>query len=171
MTIDDTARTPHRTGLTLHPIDPSDLEVIRRDHRDRFGHRVEEFVSHGDDQLRCCLRLSQDGERLWVIAHAPLTVLRPWREVGPVFVHAEPCRGYEPGSGFLRYLGTRPRVLRSYTADQAMYYARNCVTEAGDDLVQVLQGLFEDPAVAEVHLRNLEAQCFIARVTRTHAGH
>ena len=40
------------------------------------------------------------------------------------------------------------------------------VTVAGDGLVAILQELFADPRIAEVHIRDVEAQCFIARVTR-----
>lgn len=101
-----------------------------------------------------------------MISHAPLTARRPWREVGPVFVHPEPCQGYDPASGLPAFLGRRSRVLRSYTADQKMHYAGNRVTHPEDDLDVVLRALLADPEVAEVHVRNLEAQCFIARVTR-----
>ncbi|HEX5510789.1 MAG TPA: DUF1203 domain-containing protein [Actinomycetales bacterium] len=151
--------------LKVHPIDAAELDDVRQQGVDRWGNRPEDFVSDGGDQLRCCLRLSQPGETLWVIAHAPLTAQRPWREVGPVFVHAAACGGYEPAQGLPGFIGATPRVLRSYTADGAMFYAGNRVTEPGDDLDAILKELLAEPAIAEVHVRNVEAQCFIARVT------
>lgn len=152
--------------LHVHPIDPQDLAEIRRRGTDLFGHTPEERVSDGGNQLRCCLRYSRAGERLWLISHAPLTAPRPWREVGPVFVHPEPCGGYDAADGIPSFLGRRPRVLRCYTADQAMYYPGNRITRDGEDLERVLREIFSDPQVSEIHVRNLEAQCFIARVTR-----
>jgi hypothetical protein len=157
--------TPTTATLRVHPISPTELDDVRSRRLDRFGNVPEEFASKGGDQIRCCLRHSEPGERLWVISHAPLTAARPWREVGPVFVHREPCQGYDSTQGLPAFINGKPRVLRSYTADQKMHYAGNRVTSSEDDLTAVLQTLLIDPHVAEVHIRNLEAQCFIARVT------
>lgn len=151
--------------LQVHPIEAKELDDIRTSGYDRFGNVPENFVSEGGDQLRCC-RLSEPTERLWLIGHAPLTVQRPWREVGPVFVHADRCEGYDPAAGLPAFVHGSPRVLRSYTAEQAMHYAGNRLTGSDDDLGAVLQELLADPRVAEVHLRNVQTQCFIARVTR-----
>lgn len=63
-------------------------------------------------------------------------------------------------------IGGRPRVLRSYTADHKLHYAGNRVTGPDEDVAAVLHSLLADPQITEVHIRNLEAQCFIARVTR-----
>lgn len=82
-----------------------------------------------------------------------------------MFVHPEPCNGYDPVRGLPDFFAAKPWVLRSYTADQLMPYAGNRVTGPEDDLTAILQSLLADPQIAEVHLRNLEAQCFIARVT------
>lgn len=150
----------------MHAISAAELDDVRRQGLDRFGNVPEELVSGGSDQLRCCLRLSEPDERLWVIGHAPLTAQRPWREVGPVFVHAERCAGYDPARGLPEFVSGAPRVLRSYTGDQTMHYAGNRVTGPDDDVEAILQSLLADTQIAEVHLRNLEAQCFIARVTR-----
>lgn len=154
------------TGVRVHAISAAELDDIRKRERDRFGNVPEELSSDGGDQLRCCLRLTQPEERLWVIGHAPITAQRPWREVGPVFVHPEPCDGYDPARGLPDFVRGTPRVLRSYTADQEMHYAGNRVTAPDDDIEAILHGLLADPQIAEVHLRNLQAQCFIARVTR-----
>lgn len=157
--------TSSAAQLHVHPISPEELADVRSRTRDQFDNVPEEFITRGGDQLRCCLRHSKPGERLWVISHAPLTARRPWREVGPVFVHPEPCQGYEPTTGLPGFIGRGPRVLRSYTADQKMHYAGNRVTRAEDDLELILRALLADPEVMEVHIRNLEAQCFLARVT------
>jgi hypothetical protein len=99
-------------------------------------------------------------------ATLPLTVQRPWREVGPVLVHAEPCAGYEPSRGLPEFVAGKPRVPRSYTADQRMYCQGNRLTGSDENVADVLDTLLADPNIREVHVRNVEAQCFIARVTR-----
>lgn len=59
-----------------------------------------------------------------------------------------------------------PRVLRAYTRRGTMHYPANRVVNPGDGVAAALTEMFLDPAVAEVHLRNLLAQCFIARAVR-----
>lgn len=159
------ARLRGVTAYTVHAIEPDELDRVRRG-LDDHGNLVEEFVSEGDDQLRCCLRLSQAGESLLVMAHAPLTSRRPWAEVGPVFVHALECRPRQHRAGLPEFIGDAPRVLRSYTAEGDLYYRGIRVTAAGENVDAVLSRLFDDPEVAQVHVRNLAAQCFILRVTR-----
>ncbi|WP_392543187.1 DUF1203 domain-containing protein [Oryzobacter telluris] len=155
------------SAVVLVPIDPCDLAAIHRTGRDLHGHAAEPFTdAGGGSQLRCCLERSAPGERLLLVAHAPLGADRPWREVGPVFVHAGACpRPHRPGA-FPAWLDEAPRVLRAYGADGAMRYAANRVVEAGEGVEAALVGILEDPDVAEVHVRNLLAQCFITRATR-----
>jgi hypothetical protein len=59
-----------------------------------------------------------------------------------------------------------PRVLRAYDAEGTMRYESNRVVDAGTGVGTALEEIFRDDAVREVHVRNLEAQCFIARVVR-----
>lgn len=154
------------TAYTVHAISPSELDRVRSRGTDDHGNQPEPFISEGDEQLRCCLRLSQPGEALLLIAHAPLTIRRPFAEVGPVFVHSVPCRLRPPNEGLPAFVADAPRVLRPYTADGSLYYLGITVTAENDDLDAVLNEILMDPHVAEVHVRNLAAQCFILRVTR-----
>lgn len=161
------ARLRGVTAYTVHAIAPDELDRVRARGVDDHGNPVEPFVSGGDDQLRCCLRLSRAAESLLVMAHAPLASRRPWTEVGPVFVHTFTCRAPEPDAGLPEFVTQGPRVLRSYTAEGALHYPGIRVTAAGDDVGTAVSELLDDPDVAEVHVRNLAAQCFILRVTRS----
>ncbi|WP_377640365.1 DUF1203 domain-containing protein [Oryzobacter terrae] len=153
--------------MTLVPIDPAELEVVRRTGRDLHGHEVEPITdAEGGSQLRCCLARSRAGEGLLLLSHAPLGVDRPWREVGPVFVHAHPCpTTYEDGTVPV-WLDEGPRVLRAYDASGAMRYGVNRIVAAGEGVEAALAEVLADPDVVEVHVRNLLAQCFIARAVR-----
>ena len=153
--------------MTLLPIDPADLATVRRTGRDLHGHEAEPFTEEGGgSQLRCCLHRSRPGERLLLIGHAPLAADRPWREVGPVFVHADPCPRPHDAATFPAWLDDAPRVLRAYDASGAMRYAANRVVDTGEGVEAALRVVLDDPEVAEVHVRNLLAQCFIARAIR-----
>lgn len=152
----------------IEAIDPAELAAVRADGRDRQGHRVSVKVDdQGGEQLRCCLTRSEPGEPVMLIAHAPLQADSPWQEVGPVFVHAQDCPGRAASSELPDWFDDGPRVLRAYTSGGTMHYAANRVVEAGDGIAAGLEQMFGDPLVAEVHVRNMVEQCFIARAVRT----
>jgi hypothetical protein len=123
------------------------------------------FAATGEGEpLRCCLRFARPGESIALISFAPFTEPSPWREVGPVYVHAARCEGYDeqwlPGA-----LRRGPAVLRTYRADGSMDYEHN--TLVGDeDLEPVLDRLLSAPDVATVHVRTVLPQCFLYAVTR-----
>ncbi len=150
----------------LLPIGPDEVEAVRRDGVDAWGRRAEPFTDReGGLQLRCCIARSQAGERLLLVGHAPLGVARPWQEVGPVFVHAAPCR--RPADGRVpAWFDDEARVLRAYDSTGRMRYEHNRVVEQGEGVETALAEVLAHEEVAEVHVRNLLAQCFIARAVR-----
>lgn len=150
--------------LSVHVIPADELEAARRTGHDAQGHPIEPFTSEGGDQLRCCLRLSTPGEAVALVSYAPLRVDRPWREVGPVFVHAEACRGHDLDR-LPAWLDEGPLVLRAYAADGSMAYAHHRLHDPGSDVNAAVATMLAEPGVAEVHVRNRVAQCFVCRVT------
>src|SRR4051794_36472837 len=117
--------------LTVHAIDPGRLDVVRERGADEFGNPFTAYDASGEGEpLRCCLRFARPGEPISLISWAPFTDVSPWREVGPVYVHAERCGGYE-NPGLPAELRRGPRVLRTYRADLSMDYSHN--TLVGDD--------------------------------------
>jgi len=149
---------------TTHAISSSHLDVVRAAGEDGHGNAVTPYPASGDGEpLRCCLRHARAGESIALISYAPFDDASPWREVGPVYVHAEPCGGYDqdalPGE-----LGRGPRVLRTYRPDGSMNYDHN--TLVGDeDLAPYLDKLLALPDVATVHVRTVLPQCFLYAVT------
>ncbi|WP_109474824.1 DUF1203 domain-containing protein [Ornithinimicrobium cavernae] len=155
------------TTYVLEAIDPAELAPVRAHRVDAHGNAVTVFASlQGGEQMRCCLELSERGDRVATIAHAPLGVPGPYREVGPVFVHAEACAGRPPGPEVPDWFADAPRVLRAYTSAGTMHHPANRVVETGQSVAEALANMFDDPVVAEAHVRNLVAQCFIARAVR-----
>ncbi|HET7015375.1 MAG TPA: DUF1203 domain-containing protein [Streptosporangiaceae bacterium] len=130
----------------------------------------------GGSPLRCCLRASRPGERIALVSYAPL---RRWAkatgadpgaydEVGPVFIHTEPCGG-PVSTRFPQDYLSAPRVFRAYRADGSILRGRMASAEVlkdADAAGQVLSRMLADPNVAVVHARALEFGCFTFEVRR-----
>jgi hypothetical protein len=160
MTTTQTQRT-----LTVHAIDPARLDAVRTAGEDGFGNAVSASPASGaGEPLRCCLRYAAADEQIALISYAPFEAASPWREVGPVYVHAGACEGFTE-QGLPDALRRGPRILRTYRPDGTMNYEHN--TLVGDeDLAPIVDRLLEEPDVATVHVRTVLPQCFLYAVTR-----
>jgi hypothetical protein len=160
-----TATTETPLTLTVHPIDPGRLDDVRQNGEDVSGNPFTTFAAAGDGEpLRCCLRYARADEQIALISFAPFTEQSVWREVGPVYVHAERCTGYAERE-LPDELRRGPRVLRTYRADGSMNYEHNTLV-GEEDLEPVLDRLLAEPDVATVHVRTVLPQCFLYAVTR-----
>lgn len=159
-----TTTTERGLVLAAHAIDPAELAELRRTGRDGAGNAPVPWPRPEGMPLRCCLRRARADDAVVLIAHAPLPHPSPWREVGPVFVHAGPCAGWTAGTGLPPELREGPRVLRGYRADGSLDYGAIRVVPEGEDVEPPLRELLADPSVDEVHVRALEEQCFTYRV-------
>ena len=150
--------------LTVHAIDPAELDEMRRSGPDIAGNVPVPWPDATGAPLRCCLRRARPDDEVLLVSYAPLRRPSPWREVGPVFVHARPCEGWTEASGLPPELRRGPRVLRGYRDDGWLDYSAIRVVNEGKDVERPLQELLADPAVHEVHVRALAEQCFTYRV-------
>jgi hypothetical protein len=151
--------------LTVHSADAGRLDAVRLAGVDEQGNPFTPYPASGDGEpLRCCLRYARPGEQIALISWAPFTALSPWREVGPVYVHASRCEGYD-GDALPPELDRGPRVLRTYRADGSMNYAHNTLVD-DEALAPVIDRLLDEPDVATVHVRTVLPQCFLYAVTR-----
>lgn len=166
-------------------IPPAALSELRD--RDDAGSALRPFVVSDPSAsldaegspLRCCLRSARADERIALVSYAPL---RRWAtahgvdpgaydEVGPVFVHADPCPGPERSGAMAGYPHARPgalRTLRRY--DDRGFLLGGALLEIPTDTTagfdSALDEAFADPAVALVHVRALEHGCFQFTVER-----
>jgi Protein of unknown function (DUF1203) len=151
--------------LSVQPIDPTRLSRVRTSGTDGHGNRLTHFPASGEGEpLRCCLRHAEPGEELALISYAPFERPSVWREVGPVYIHAERCDGYTPTGRLPEQLANGPRVLRTYRADQTMNYEHNTVVFDDADLEPIIKLLLAEPDVATVHVRTVAPQCFLYAV-------
>lgn len=148
--------------LTIHALPAATLDAVRADRTDANGHPVAAVTASGGEPLRCCLRDARAGEALLLFAYRPPLPDSPYQEVGPVFAHEQPCPGPD-GDGYPAAWRTRPQVVRGYDARGWMHAT---AVHDGTDPQAVIAGMLADPAVVEVHSRNVAAGCFMFRVTR-----
>ena len=150
------------TELEFVPVPVSDLDRIRCNGHDDYGHPLVPQTAAAGAPLRCCLTLSSEGEQIALISHRPSSLGGPYAEVGPVFVHVEPCPGFTDSS-FPTDFVERRAVLRPYDATGQML--DGVLVEPGESEAE-LKRLFDDPAVALVHVRNVIAGCWNFSVRR-----
>lgn len=177
MTIMQTPASGAATIATFEvwAIDPGVLARLRV--ADDAGHapRMVTDAANGIP-LRCCLRASEPGEQIALVSYAPLRQWAgevgadpgPYDEVGPVFIHPEPCAG--PGSTEFPecFVGSQ-RMFRAYRADGSILRGRLAtVGEVGDQAAahRLLDEIFADPEVAVVHARAVEFGCFTFEIRR-----
>ncbi|MFG2137338.1 DUF1203 domain-containing protein [Streptomyces sp. NPDC048650] len=165
------------------PIPSAALQELRA--ADDAGRPLAPFTAAGADApvdcvgspLRCCLRDIAPGERIALVAYAPL---RRWAaatgaapgaydEQGPVFIHAGECAGPDgDGAGYPFAREGALRTLRRYNAEGQIVGGRYFEVPAapGSGFDDALDEAFADPEVSLVHVRALEHGCFQFEVRR-----
>jgi len=140
--------------------------------RDDAGNVPELLVdTEGGSPLRCCLSVSAPGEPVVLASYAPL---RRWasdngakpgayEEVGPVFLHAQPCAGPSSDGFPAAYRGS-PRVLRAYNSNGRLVGGE--LLDGTDEPEPVIERLFADPDVALLHARAVVYGCFTFAIDR-----
>jgi Protein of unknown function (DUF1203) len=146
--------------FAVSAISPSDLERVRSRGVDDFGNMLEVTINQDDGgtPLRCCLRNATVGELVALIAYRPAHPGGPYAEVGPVFIHAEPCSGYQQTHAYPEGFRRRQQLFRAYgpTGRQV----QNQIVEPCDQEA-VLTDLLNRPDVAFIHSRNVLAGCYM----------
>jgi hypothetical protein len=153
--------------LTFRALPPNELHRIRGAGIDDFGHHVRVFVNDKEPgtPLRCCLREAREGDRVALIAwrpleHAPDSV---YAEVGPLFIHADDCLGYQDDGFYPEGFRHRQQVLRSYTEAGDML---DTTIADGKTAETAILKLLAVPGAAVVHSRNVQAGCYMFAIHR-----
>jgi hypothetical protein len=149
--------------LEYLPVPAAGLDRIRRNGHDDYGNLLVARIAGAGAPLRCCLRLSTEGEQIALIGYQPSVLGGPYAEIGPVFIHLGDCPGWD-GDGFPQDFVHRRAVLRPY--DVAGLMLDGVVAEPGTGEGE-LKRLFDDPAVEVVHVRNVIAGCWNFSVRRS----
>jgi hypothetical protein len=153
------AGTPGASGLIFQAIPQARLREIKAAGVDEAGNQLTVQVdAEGGSPLRCCLRESDPGERMLLIAYTPPGTRGAYAERGPVFIHEEPCAGYLTPSRYPPGLSHRPQVVRAYDRDGRI--VGGVLVNDGEHAMTVIRELFTQPHVSLVHLRNVGYGCY-----------
>jgi len=152
------------TAFRIDPIPAARLEAMRRTGTDDAGEPLRPF---GTDEpgapLRCCLREAEAAERLVLIAYRPDGTAGAYREIGPVYVHADACDGYEPTTDYPTGFRHRQQVFRAYDTKGRI---ADAVLVDGAEAEVAIDKFLADPAIVTVHSRNVLYGCYMFAINR-----
>ena len=157
------------TTPTFSGIDTTELNRVLAVGTDHGGNPVEPFADpDGGWPLRCCLKDSAPGEQVAIIAWSPFDWDGPYRETGPVVVHADGCGG-PSDTDLASAFDERPMVLRPYGSDHRISYGLVRHVQSGGSLTREVAEILEDPDVLMVLGRNVTGGCYAFTATRSEA--
>jgi Protein of unknown function (DUF1203) len=139
-------------------------EKVRRSRTSpQYGHPAHTELATGYGPCRQCLRTFRTGQEARILfTYNPFDGLDAYPSPGPVFIHEDDCTSFG-GPGFPQELRGIPLVLEAYGEDRWLVAQERI----RDGVVEPAIGrLLEQDGVEYLHLRNLEAGCFIARIER-----
>jgi hypothetical protein len=150
-------------SFRIHAIPTDVLARVRSSRRDASGNPAAPIRADGGEPLRCCLRNARNGEWLLLFGYEPpIAAGSPYREIGAVFAHAEPCAGPD-GDEYPQAWRGKPQVLRSY---DRRGWIRAAVVHDGSEVESEIARLLADPEATQLHSRNVAYGCFMFVVTR-----
>ena len=110
---------------------------------------------------RHCLQWAEAGEQLILFPFAAVDH-GPYRETGPIFVHAEPCTRYENTYSYPAEF-RNGRVIRGYDERKFIIDAR---IVNGEGPETAIDDLLQNPRAAFLHVRSVGYGCYTMGVER-----
>jgi hypothetical protein len=149
------------TAFHVTPIPAAHLTQVRETGLDVSNNPIVTLDDMPDEPLRCCLRNSRPGERLILFGYAPpiTGTPSPYREVGAVLAHADPCDATPTRDTYPAEWIGRPQVLRAY--DHRGWIHPATTMHDGSDPEAALRSVLATPGVIELHSRNVTFGCFM----------
>lgn len=133
---------------------------------DANGQAPERVRAEGaGNPCRHCLRMIAPGAPMLILAHRPFPAPQPYAEIGPIFLHAEPCQRAAPGPALPEILASPDYIVRGYGADDRIVYGSGGVV-AREAIRARAAELLADPAIAYVHVRSARNNCYQCRAER-----
>ena len=152
--------------ITFTPIPTTHAQDFWSGAPDAHDMTPERHVSDGlSVPCRHCLKTVAAGEEYLVLAYRPFDTAQPYAEIGPIFLHAEPCEAYNQDILPALFLGGEPRLLKGYGYDNRIIYGTGRIVEP-DDITDYAGNLLDDPSVAYIHMRSSLNNCYSCRIDR-----
>ena len=142
-------------------------EAYRADTPDANGQAPEIHVSNGDGiNCRHCQEDVAEGERYLILAHRPFPRQQPYAEIGPIFLHAEPCRRYPETDRIpAMFLERETYLLKGYCPDDRIVYGTGQIVKSAE-VAEAASRILDRNDVKYVHVRSALNNCFTCRIDR-----
>lgn len=151
--------------ITFTAIPTATVRALQSGGADAYGLIPERKYSDGDgNPCRHCLQMIPQGAGMLVLAHRPFPALQPYAETGPIFLCADPC-AQGGGAEMPAILASPDYILRGYGADDRIVYGSGAVVQT-TALADRARQLFEDTAIAYLHVRSARNNCYQLRIDR-----
>lgn len=160
--------TTNDAGLpALHylPISTHLAARVRQTRKDDFGH--DAVVYRDAAPCRVCLRIGAVPENLLLLSYRPLDDCNPYAEVGPIFIHEDPCEPYSAFDAFPEDFVSREVVIRAYDREGRIAAAMVAQPGLGADAAAEF---LRNPEIAEVHVRHVSYTCYDFKIVRASQG-
>ena len=148
------------------PLSQDIADHYRRGGLDAHGQPPERRVSDGVGvPCRHSLRLVPEGADYLIVAHRPFAGLNPYTETGPLFIAADPVPAAPPSHDLPETMYAESYIVRGYTRDERILYGTGGVVPT-PRVIDRCTELFQNDAVAFIHIRSAANNCFTVRVER-----
>ena len=156
-------------SFQILPLPQAFLDRVRGEGVDDQGQPVQRLTAEGGEPCRDVLRRARPGEEILLASFCPYDQAGPFRELGPVYVLAEPSgesvaydrlptAGEEATDYFRSQL-----ALRAYSHDQAI---RDAVLVTPGEAAETAERFLAAPDTAFVQARFPTYGCFACRIER-----
>lgn len=153
----------------LIPLDTSVAEGLRARRADAEGNALQPQVADEPNAFPCrhCLRDAEPGEPMLLASYSPFQTQNTYREIGPVFVHADRCARHADERAIPDQLRRRLLALRGYDRNQILLAGE---VVPGAEVEGAIERLLSRADVAWIHVRFAKPGCFACRIERADAA-
>ncbi len=153
-------------SIRFRPLPTAEVAALQSGQPDANGQRPEVHVASGPGHpCRHCLCDIGEGGRYLILAYRPFPGPQPYAEIGPIFLHADPCPAATASDVLPPMLAGGTYILRGYGKDDRIVYGSGRVV-ASEALGTEAERLFTDPRIAYAHVRSSTNNCYQCRIDR-----
>ena len=155
------------TSIVYRAIPTEHARAFQAGALDANGKVPERHISDGDgNPCRHCLTYIAAGDPFLVLAYRPFPELQPYAEIGPIFLHAEPCeRHADSETPPAMFHGWNRMLLKGYDTNHRIVYAVGDVVNVREMDAYAAE-LLGRKDVAYVHARHAQFNCYQVRIDR-----
>ena len=153
-------------AFRIVPIAQAVADQVRETRSDGHGNSGIEPTRADEPRgfpCRVCLQEARVGEEVLLFSYSPFERPVPYRNLGPVFVHAQPCMPYGAQAAVPDLMRRRMLALRGYDSNDRMV---ECDVVEGAALESMIERFLGNAGVSYIHAHNARAGCFVCRIER-----